>query len=287
MYDPKTNKFPYPLETDHHYLVVKKNDGTVFDKDYPYIDHSKWFNFKRGVVRVLLYVIVFPLAKIRMGIKVKGKENLKKNKALLKKGVISVANHVHMWDYIAIMRTVKPFKPYLLAWAPNVSGELGGMVRMVGGIPIPENDFQATIAYLNTLTDLLNKGGWLHIYSEGSMWEYYAPVRPFKKGPAHLAVMCDKPILPIGFSYRKPGWIRRKIFKQIACFNINVGEPIFANKELNKAEQEVDLTERSHDAICDLVGINPEESMYEKVFNNSKRIDYYTDTYGVGYTGSK
>ena len=34
-YDPKTNKFPYPLDTDHHYLNVKKDNHVVFDDKYP------------------------------------------------------------------------------------------------------------------------------------------------------------------------------------------------------------------------------------------------------------
>ena len=47
MYDPKTDKYPYPEQTDQHYLKVKKNDGTVFDKDYPYVDNSKPFKRKQ------------------------------------------------------------------------------------------------------------------------------------------------------------------------------------------------------------------------------------------------
>ena len=38
-FDPKTNKFPYTELTDKHYLQVKKNNGLVFDENYPYIDN--------------------------------------------------------------------------------------------------------------------------------------------------------------------------------------------------------------------------------------------------------
>ena len=51
MYDPKTDKYPYPEQTDQHYLKVKKNDGTVFDKDYPYVDNSKPFKRKQKMTR--------------------------------------------------------------------------------------------------------------------------------------------------------------------------------------------------------------------------------------------
>ena len=287
MFDPKTDRFPYPPETDKHYLKVHKDRGIVFDTEYPYIDRSKGFLFRQGVVRFLLNAFVFWIAAIRMGLKIEGRENIRKYKDVLKNGVVSVANHVHMWDYIAVMTAIRPFRSNLLAWAPNVNGENGTLIRMVGGIPIPEGNTAATKTYLKVMRDLLqNRHGWLHIYAEGSMWEYYRPVRPFKRGAAHIACDSDKPILPLGFSYREPGWIRKHIFRQIATFTLHVGEPLFPNKELNAKEREKDLLIRSHEAVCRLVGIDPEENLYPAVFDNSKRIDYYTTTYGVGYKGS-
>ena len=117
------------------------------------------------------------------------------------------------------------------------------------------------------------------------MWEYYAQIRPFKRGTAYLAIKFDKPILPMAFSYRKPNWIRRKIFKQIACFTLTIGEPIFRQEFLSTKEQEIDLTTRCHKEICKLAGID--NNLYEPIFDNSKRIDYYTNKYGIGYKGSK
>lgn len=287
MFDPKTNKFPYPIDTNKHYLEVKKNRGIVFDTEYPYIDRSTWFRFKQNMVRIFEYVLVFFICTVRLGLKIEGRENLKKHKDVLKNGVISVANHVHMWDYIAVMKAIRPYRSNLLVWAPNVNGENGTLIRMVGGIPIPEGSVAATKTYLKAVSGLLKDDhGWLHIYAEGSMWEYYAPIRPFKKGPARIACSNDKPIIPLGFSYREPGWIRKNIFHQAAKFTLHVGEPLFPNKELGPKERELDLTIRCHDAVCSLVGIDPKDSIYPPVFDNSKRVDYYTDTYGVGYKGS-
>ena len=287
MYDPKTDKYPYPEQTDKHYLVVKKDDGTVFDKNYPYVDKSKSFRFKQFWARVLLFAIVFPMSFVRMGLRIHGRKNLRKNKKLIKQGVISISNHVHMWDYIAVMNAVKPRKTYLLSWSKNVSGESGKLVRLMGGIPIPEHDVQATFAYLKDIENMINGGGWLHIYPEGSMWEYYQPIRPFKRGSAFFACELNKPIIPLAFSYRKPSWVRRKIFKQIACFDLHVGEPLFRDETLSKKEQEIDLLKRSHEAVCRLAGIKPEENLYKPIFNNDKRVDYYTHEYGKGYKGSK
>ena len=286
MFDPKTNKYPYPEDTDQHYLDVKKNDGTVFDKDYPYWDRSKGFVAKQKLSRILLNVIVFPVMRIRLGLKIEGRENLKKHRDVIKDGVVSCCNHVHMWDYIGIMRGIRPVWPNILVWAPNVRGENGRMIRMVGGIPIPEGSLSATAAYLEDVKELLDAGGWLHIYAEGSMWEYYQPIRPFKRGVAYIAIRNHKPVIPLAYTYREPGWIRKHIFHQIACFTLHIGEPLTADPELKGKAAEVDLTTRCHAAVCRLAGIDPEKNLYPPVFDHSKRVDYYTTEYGIGYKGS-
>ena len=287
MFDPKTNRYPYPEITDRHYLEIRKDRGVVFDTSYPYIDRSKWFRFRQNLVRLVLNVIVFPLTSVRLGLKVEGRENLKKYKAELDNGAITVSNHVHMWDYLAVMKTIRPHRPNLLVWDKNVNGENGTLIRLVGGIPIPETSVAAQKVFLKDISGLLNDHGWLHIYAEGSMWEYYAPIRPFKRGAAMIAVKNNKPILPMGFSYREPGRIRSKIFRQTALFTLHVGEPLYPDMSLRPKDREKDLTIRAHNAVCSLVGIDPAENIYEPDFNDSKRIDYYTSTYGVGYRGSR
>ena len=283
LFDPKTNKYPYPINTDGHYIILKKDRGIIFDEKYPYVDNSKGFRFKRFWIRLIIRLIVFPMTKIRLGLKINGKKNLKENKELIKKGVISVSNHIHMWDYLAIMRTVKHYKwPYVLVWDKNVNDKQGKNVRMVGGIPIPTN-IKGTKKYLSDIEELL-KSNWLHLYAEGSMWEYYRPIRPFKLGAFKLADKFDKPIIPFAFTYRKPGFIRRKIFRQKALLTLNIGSPMFINKKLDKIEREKDLAIRCHKEIERLANIS--DNIYPEIFNDSKRIDYYTDTYGVGYKGS-
>lgn len=287
-FDPKTNRYPYPLYTDQHYLEVKKNRGIVFDENYPYVDNSKSFKFKRFWIRVLLNLIVFPLDKIRLGLKTKNKKILKIYKDVIKQGVVSVSNHIHMWDYITLQRTIRPIKSNVLVWAPNINGENGPLIRLTGGIPIPEKNVRATIAYFKAVEKLLTiDGGWLHIYPEGSMWEYYAPIRPFKRGAAFFAVKFNKPIIPIGYSYRKTTWWRKLFFKQLARVTVNVGEPLYPDMDIkDPGERELDLTIRAHQKICELAGIDPKDNPYPPIFEDTKRVDYYTDTYGVGYKGS-
>ena len=275
-FDPKTNKYPYPESTDQHYIVLKKNNGTAFDADYPYLDTSRGFRFKKFLVRVCLNVLVYPVARIRLGLKIKGRKNLKKHREELKNGALSCANHVHFWDYIAVMRALRPIHPNVLVWAPNVRGENAKLIRLTGGIPIPENDARATLAFSRAIRELLDSSGWLHIYAEGSMWEYYAPIRPFKSGIGYFACQFEKPIVPMAFSYRKPNWVRRKVFGQIACFTLSIGEPLFADPTLPRKQREADLVKRCHEEVCHLAGIDPAKNLYPPIFEQTKRIDYET-----------
>ena len=274
-FDPQTKKYPYPDYTDGHYLKIKKDRGLVFDKNYNYVDKSKKFKFVQGLSRILLNLIVFPWSRINMGLKINGKDKLKKNLNIIKNGVISCSNHIHMWDYIAIMKAIKPIRPYTIVWDKNVNGESGKLVRLVGGIPIPTNSVSGMIEFNRSINNLLNEGNWVHIYAEGSMWEYYMPIRPFKIGAATYSVRLDKPIIPMAFSYRKPNWFRRKILRQKALITLNIGDPIFKNPVLQGEDQKKDLIIRVHNEICNLAGIEPKENIYPPIYDNNRRIDYY------------
>lgn len=285
-YDPKCEKFPYPEITDQHYLKVERKVDTVFDKNYPYIDTSKKFQRKRKLVALLLRTIVFPMTRIRLNLKIKGRENLKTYKELLSHGYITVCNHVHMWDYLAILVALKRTDIHFLSWAENLRGPSRNLVKLVGGIPIPEDTGPVFLSWYRLISKYLQEDGILHIFSEGSMWEFYKYIRPFKEGASHFAMKNNKPILPLAFSYRKNGWIRTKIFHSPASLTLTIGSPILPNQDLSLAEGKEDLTIKTHDEICKLAGILPSKNLYPPIFENNKRVDYYTKEYGKGYKGS-
>ena len=271
MFDPHSTKYTYPEYTDQHYLKVNDIHPYVFDENYPYFDRSKSFRFKQFWARLLLNVIVFPMCRPYMGLIIKNRKNLKRYKKELKDGAITVSNHIHMWDYIAIMKAIRHRKPHVLVWAPNVRGKDGPLVRLVGGVPIPDGNLEGKVICNKAIEDSLNRGEWLQIYAEGSMWECYPYIRPFHVGAASLACRLNKPILPIGFSFRKPSWIRKHIFKQEVAVTLTVGEPLFKDDSLSETAQRIELTERVHQAVCHLAGVD--NNPYEPVFNNTKRLD--------------
>ncbi|MBR6071764.1 MAG: 1-acyl-sn-glycerol-3-phosphate acyltransferase [Acholeplasmatales bacterium] len=265
--------FQYPEYTDMHYIEKKKIKDIKFDENYPYIDNSFGFKFKRFFVKCGLRLIVFPFCRVKLGLKIEGRDKLKKNKEIINNGVISCCNHVHMWDYICILKAVRRRIPYFLCWKDNITGESGGLVKLVGGIPIPDDSIKGMRKYNNDIDILMNNGGWLHIYPEGSMWEFYDKIRPFKRGLAYLAIKYNKPILPMAIKYRKASFIRRKLLRRDWSLTICIGDLIYPNDNLDKKEKELDLTKRCHMEVCNLAGINYQNNKYDAIFNNSKRID--------------
>ncbi|MBE6764662.1 MAG: 1-acyl-sn-glycerol-3-phosphate acyltransferase [Ruminococcaceae bacterium] len=278
-YDPKMTIYPYTEKTDGHYLPVKYQKPIVFDKDYPYVDKSFKYKFLHAMLRVATVVVAFPVVRIATGLKVKGRENLKKYKDVINGGVMSVVNHVHKWDFICVEYAVRPYMPWIPVWDKNMRGENRFLCRYSNGIPLPVGDLRATAAFGKAIDGLMEDNQWLHFSAEGSMWQYYMPIRPFKKGAFTFAVRHNKPVIPMAFSYRKSSGLRR-IFTKKPSMTLTIGEPVYMDTSLNKVQAADKLTRDSHAAVCRLAGIEPEENIYPPVFDNTDRIDYYTDTYG-------
>ena len=274
LYDPMPTKYAYPKFTDGHYLVVKKNNHAVFDENFVYVDKSKKYRRRANLMRIATVGLAFPVMKLVTNIKIVGRKNIKKHKELFKNGVVSVSNHVHLWDYIGVMMAVAPFRPYHPSWDVNCRGENKTLIRYNGGIPVPVGSIRATREFSKAIHQLLEEGNWYHTYAEGSMWEYYQPIRPFKKGAFHFAVDTNKPVLPMAFSYRKPKGLARLIWRK-PFLTLTVGEPLFVDKSLSHFKQIEDLAIRAHQEVCRLAGINPEENIYPPLFENTKRVDYY------------
>ena len=273
-FDPKPTKYPYPKDTSTHYIKLSKQNDVVLDDKYPYIDKRKSFLMKQKIIHLILRIVVMPLSRIKLGLKIEGRKNIKQNKQIIKQGVIFCSNHVNYWDYISILDGIRPYKPYYLVWDKNIRDKSGNLIRLTKGVPIPDN-IRGTKKFIQTINEHLNSGGQIHIYPEGSMWEYYAPIRPLKRGIAHFAIVNNKPILPMAYSYRKPSWIRKHIFKQIACFTLSIGKPIYPNNDLSSELVEEDLIKRVHSNMCTLAKIDPSKNIYGPIYNNSTRVDYY------------
>ena len=108
------------------------------------------------------------------------------------------------------------------------------------------------------------QGYWIHFFAEESRWEFYTPIRPFKKGAFNFAHRLNVPIIPMAYSYRKrTGFL--KWFGKEACVTLNVGEPILPDPNItDKRAQIDDMRRRCHEAMVKLAGIKKNPWTYNQ-----------------------
>ena len=115
MYYRHNLNYTYPERSDEHMLVLKRTRELKLDKDYEYMPRGVWFRIKRALVACVLHLIVFPLTHLTHGLRIHGRKNLKKHKKELKHGAITISNHVFMWDYLCVLKAIRPHISYFPA----------------------------------------------------------------------------------------------------------------------------------------------------------------------------
>ena len=260
----------YPERSDEHMITVEHLRDVNCDENYPYVPKGFWHKFKRALLWLLLNTVVFLVVTIRHGLKIYGKENLKKHKKALKGGAITVCNHVFMWDYLCVMKAIRPRMQYHLAWKTNLEGPNGPLIRWVGGIPIPTGNRRALVKFNKSVEEVLESGQWLHIFPEGSMWYYYPDIRPLKKGAFKYAVKFNKPVIPFAISFRPRKGIGRW-FSKTPCADLHIGEPIFPDKSIPTADAVDKMHKEVYHVMQVMVGIHPGDANY--------RVDQTIETY--------
>ncbi len=277
MFIPKI-KYIYPEHSDDQIIKVKQKRKVVLDDKY--YNSLKKITFKMGqfFFRIIFVFIAHPLVRLRYHLKVEGKKEFKRYKKSLKKnGFITVSNHVFLWDYVALCASMRMGLPTVPAWGKIVTSKFGKIFSLAGVVPIPE-ERRFFIKFMKFVEDVFKENKWVHIYPETGLWYYYVPIRPFKRGAALFAYNFNKPIVPVGYSFRERKGISKFFNKRDPFITVHIGEPIYADRSLNKRESIDKLNEEVRNKIIDMVGIKNEK--------NNERImkDHYKYEDGHYYT---
>ena len=273
MYYRHNLDYQYPEQSDEHMITVKHLRDTNFDENYPYFEKRLWHKIKRAALFVCLHLLAFPVVTIRYGLKIYGRDILKKYKKEFKDGAITIANHVLIWDYICLMKAIRPRLQYHPGWKTNFEGPNGPLIRWVGGIPIPTGNMRAMVKFQQAIGDVLKNNKWLHFFPEGSMWYYYPDIRPLKKAVFKYAVRYDKPVIPITFSFRPRTGIY-KLFGKAPLVDLTIGEPLFPDKSLSTPDAIDKLHADAYHVMQVMCGINPGDPTY----NVDQKIENYKKT---------
>lgn len=254
----------YPDRCDAHMITVKHLRDVTVDEHYPYLRKDFLYKCIRSFLWVACNVLVFPLLRLTHGLRIDGKENLKKHKAALKNGAITISNHVFMWDFLCVMKAVRPRLSYFPAWKTNLEGPNGPLIRMAGGIPIPEgNDMRAMKKFKAAMEDVFEHGRWMHFFPEGSMWFFYPDIRPLKKAVFNYAVRYNRPIIPITMSFRPRTGITR-LFSKKPMVNLHVAEPLFPDPDMAPIPAALKLRQEAYRIMQEMNGIRPGDPTYNE-----------------------
>ena len=158
MYYRHNLSYTYPERSDEHMLILKRTRKIELDKNYEYMPRGAWFRIKRALVAIVLWIIIFPLMRLTHGLKIYGRKNLQKHKKELKNGAITVSNHVFMWDYLCVLKAIRPHISYFPAWKPNFETGFQPFIRILGGMPIPEGDVHAMMAFKKGMDEVVESG---------------------------------------------------------------------------------------------------------------------------------
>lgn len=253
--------YEYPERCDAHMISVKNPKEISFDENYKY--HKKGFFswIKRALFWCAMNFLVFPICTFAFGVRIKGKKNIKRNKKLLKNGAITISNHTFKWDYICVLKAIRPHLVNFPAWKNNFQGSEAWMVKWAGGIPIPTENFRAMRKFKVAMDDVLSSKKWMHIYPEGSMWLFYPDIRPLKNSAFKFSVKYDKPIVPITMSFRPRKGIT-KLFTKWPMVDVNIGEPLLPNKEEPVYKEIERLHKEAYHVMQVMNGITPDMPNY-------------------------
>jgi 1-acyl-sn-glycerol-3-phosphate acyltransferase len=246
--------FTYPEILDAHMVPLKKEIDFVLDERYPFLDKSPGFRFKSAMLYLGIFTLVFFIAPFRFGLRIEGRNILKKYRDLLRNGALTVANHMHRWDFLIILQAIRYRRSYFPAWPENLAGKERNLIRLAGGIPVPKDIH--TMRYFNQAFDELHaKKKWLHVFPEGSNWHYFQPIRPFKKGMFSMAYNYKLPVIPMAFSYRESRGLYKIFKKNYPLITLRIGEPILPDLSKSRREAAALLREQTHRKIVELAGI--------------------------------
>lgn len=273
MYYRHNLPYEYPARCDQHMIDVPHLRDVDLDENYPYLQKSLWFKIQRGVLWTVNHVLLFPLLCITHGLKIHGKDVLKRHKDLLDDGFITVANHVFMWDFICIMKAFRPRLGFFPAWKINLEGPNGPLIRMAGGIPIPTGRIACMKKFKDAMEEVLESKRWMHFYPEGSMWFFYPDIRPLKKAVFQYAVKYDRPVFPLVFTFRpRCGFMR--LFTKKPAVDLTIGEPLRHNPDLPRSEATEELRARTYRIMQGMAGVHPGDPTY----NEDQDVESYQKT---------
>ena len=179
---------------------------------------------------------------------VKGIENIDK----VKTGAIITCNHFNPYDCFAVESTYrtsenskskKLYKVIREGNYTNFPGLYGFFFRNCDTLPLSSSN-RTMIKFLKAVDTLLQKGDFILMYPEQSLWWNYKKPKPLKNGAYKLAARNHVPIIPIFITMEDSDKIGSDGFP-VQQYTINISEPIYPEDNLSEGLNAKALKEKN------------------------------------------
>ena len=191
---------------------------------------------------------------------VNGIENLNK----VKTGALITCNHFNPFDCFTVEKVFRMsenekdkrlYKVIREGNYTNFPGLYGFFFRNCDTLPLSSNK-RTMVNFMKAVDTILQKGDYILIYPEQSMWWNYRKPKPLKNGAFKLAARNNVPVIPIFITMEDSKLIGEDGFN-IQEYTINVEEPIYPDEK---------LTEKENTEIMKQKNFETWKNVYEKFY---------------------
>lgn len=170
---------------------------------------------------------------------INGIENLQS----IETGAMITCNHFNPFDSFAIEKVFrisgqsknkKLYKVIREGNYTNFPGLYGFFFRNCDTLPLSSNK-KTMVEFMKSVDIILNRGDFILIYPEQSMWWNYRKPKPLKNGAFKLAARNDVPVIPIFITMEDSKIIGEDGFP-VQEYTINIEKPIYPDDKLTERE---------------------------------------------------
>ena len=179
---------------------------------------------------------------------IKGLENLEN----VKTGAMITCNHFNPNDFLTIeqvfrktsqIKTKKLYKVIREGNYTNFPGFPGFLFRNGDTLPLSANT-STMIEFMKAVDTILQRGDFILIYPEQSMWWNYRKPKPLKIGAYKMAAKNNVPVIPI-FITMEDSDIIGDDGEPVQEYTVNIAKPIYPNENLSIKENTEKMREEN------------------------------------------
>jgi 1-acyl-sn-glycerol-3-phosphate acyltransferase len=171
----------------------------------------------------------------------------------LDSGAVVTCNHFNAFDSFAMQITYEASKHrrrklYRVINEGNYTsfpGFYGMLMRNCNTLPL-SSSHETMKKFMNAVDAVLQKGHFVLVYPEQSMWWNYRKPKPLKRGAFDFAAKNNVPVLPI-FITMEDSDVKDRDGFFVQEYTIHIGEPIYPDNTKSKRENAVMMMEEIYE----------------------------------------